>query len=51
MLVGHSRKLQTVHFPLREGQKAEDLAGKLVDVKVDEAKSWYLEGTQTGDPR
>ena len=51
MLVGHSRKLQTVHFPLREGQKAEDLVGKLVDVKVDEAKSWYLEGTQTGDPR
>lgn len=51
MLVGHSRKNQTVHFPLMEGHTADELVGRLVDVRVEEAKSWYLQGTAEGDPR
>lgn len=51
ILVGHSRKNKTVHFPLPEGASAEGLVGKLVDVRVDEARTWYLRGPMVGDAR
>lgn len=51
VLVGHSEKNQTVHFCLPEGLGAEDLIGKIVDVRVREAKTWYLRGEVEGDPR
>lgn len=51
ILVGHSPKNKTVHFEIPEGHKAQDLVGKLVDVRVEEARTWYLRGPMVGDPR
>jgi len=51
VMVGHSAKNQTVHFELPDGWDYEDTIGKLVDVRVDEARTWYLRGTCEGDPR
>ena len=51
IMVGHSEKNQTVHFSLPEGHTAEDLIGSIVDVRVEEAKTWYLRGSVEGDPR
>ena len=44
MLSGRSPKNQTVHFRLPEGERAEDWTGRTVDVRVTEAKTWYLSG-------
>lgn len=51
VLVGHSKKNQTVHFPVPVGMRSEDLVGRVVDVRVNEARTWYLSGVVTGDPR
>ena len=51
IMVGHSEKMRTVHFELPEGASPEDLVGKLCDVRVDEARTWYLRGKVEGDPR
>ena len=51
ILVGHSEKNRTVHFPLPEGRRAEDLVGCIVDVRVEEARTWYLRGSVEGEPR
>ena len=51
VMVGHSAKNQTVHFELPDGWDYEGTIGKLVDVRVDEARTWYLRGTCEGDPR
>ena len=51
VMVGHSEKNQTVHFPLPEGRAVEDLVGAIVDVRVEEARTWYLRGSVEGDPR
>ena len=51
VMVGHSEKNQTVHFNLPEGYTPEDLIGKIVDVHIDEARTWYLRGTMESDPR
>ena len=48
--MGHSPKNKTVHFEIPEGHKAQDLVGKLVDVRVEEARTWYLRGPMVGDP-
>ena len=45
LIAGKSPKNQTVHAPLPEGVSAHALAGSIVNVKVDEAKTWYLSGT------
>lgn len=50
-LVGHSEHNQTVHFEVPAGWSAEALVGKIVDVHVDEARTWYLRGSVVGDPR
>jgi tRNA-2-methylthio-N6-dimethylallyladenosine synthase len=51
VMVGHSRKNQTLHFPVPNGVEADALVGHLLDVKVREARSWYLRGVVDGDPR
>ncbi len=51
ILQGKSPKNQTVHAPIPEGMRAEDLVGKILDVQVSEAKTWYLSGEVVGEPR
>lgn len=51
VLVGHSPKNKTVHFRAPEGVEPDSLIGKLVDVKVEEARTWYLRGPMVGEPR
>lgn len=45
MLSGKSPKNQTVHAPLPQGVSLEQLVGGFVDVRVEEAKTWYLRGS------
>lgn len=51
VMVGHSAKNQTVHFDLPDGWQSDDVIGKLVDVHVEQARTWYLRGTCEGEPR
>lgn len=51
VMVGHSRKNQTVHFNVEDGWDAKRLTGSIVDVQVNEARTWYLRGEVVGDPR
>ncbi|MDO4805903.1 MAG: tRNA (N6-isopentenyl adenosine(37)-C2)-methylthiotransferase MiaB [Coriobacteriales bacterium] len=51
VMVGHSKKNQTVHFEVPQGHEASELVGKIVDVSVTEARTWYLSGEVLGDPR
>lgn len=44
LIAGKSPKNQTVHAPLPSGVSAQQLAGTIVDVHIDEAKTWYLSG-------
>jgi tRNA-2-methylthio-N6-dimethylallyladenosine synthase len=48
MLSGRSPKNQTVHAPIPQGQTIEDYVGKIVDVHVNEARTWYLRGQLVG---
>ena len=50
VMVGHSKKNQTVHFDVPEGLVGADLVGKMVDIKVEEARTWYLRGPVVGVP-
>ena len=51
VMVGHSEKMRTVHFSLPDGADPEDYVGKICNVKVEEARTWYLRGKIEGDPR
>lgn len=51
VLVGHSEHNQTVHFALPDGRSSEGLVGSIVDVRVDEARTWYLRGAVEGESR
>ena len=51
ILQGKSPKNQTVHAPIPEGYSADELVGKILDVEVAEAKTWYLSGHVIGEPR
>ncbi len=44
MLSGKSPKNQTVHAKLPHGTTIEDLVGDIVQVRITEAKTWYLSG-------
>ena len=44
ILSGRSPKNQTVHVPLPAGCAAEDYAGRICDVSIEEARTWYLRG-------
>lgn len=43
-LVGKSPKNQNVHAPIPQGRSAEDLMGEFLNVRIDDAKTWYLSG-------
>ncbi len=44
MISGKSPKNQTVHALAPEGRTPGEMAGSFVDVKITEAKTWYLTG-------
>ena len=45
LLSGKSPKNQTVHAPIPDEMRIEDLVGSFVNVHVDEARTWYLRGS------
>ena len=45
LLAGKTPKNQTVHAPLPDGVDIAQWAGRFVDVRIDEAKTWYLSGS------
>lgn len=51
VLQGKSPRNQTIHAPVPDGVEVADLVGKIIDVDVDLAKTWYLSGTVAGEPR
>lgn len=44
LLVGKSPHNVTVHAPVPDGMSMDQLTGTMVDVRVDEARTWYLSG-------
>lgn len=44
LLSGKSPKNQTVHAPIPAGKNIDDMVGSIVNVQVNEAKTWYLAG-------
>lgn len=50
LLVGRSPQNQTVHAPIPEGMGISDLAGRFVNVKVEQARTWYLRGSLVAGP-
>lgn len=44
VLAGRSPRNQNVHAPIPEGKDALSMAGTTVNVRIDEAKTWYLSG-------
>ena len=44
ILVGKSSKNQTVHAQIPSGYSVDDLQGKIVPEKINEARTWYLCG-------
>lgn len=51
VMVGHSEKNQTVHFPIPVHHDPADYVGRICNVRVQEARTWYLRGELEGDPR
>jgi tRNA-2-methylthio-N6-dimethylallyladenosine synthase len=49
ILVGHSPRNQTVLFPVPAGRVADEFVGRLCDVRVEQARTWYLRGELVGD--
>jgi tRNA-2-methylthio-N6-dimethylallyladenosine synthase len=45
MVAGKSPKNQTVHAHLPQGCSLDDLVGRIVDVRIEEARTWYLKGS------
>ena len=50
VMVGHSEHNQTVHFSAA-GHDPSALVGTICDVRVAEARTWYLRGDIEGEPR
>jgi tRNA-2-methylthio-N6-dimethylallyladenosine synthase len=48
MLSGRTRTNKMVHAPLPEGHSAEEYAGRIVDVTIDHAQTWFLSGQLAG---
>lgn len=44
MLSGRSRQYKVVHAPLPAGKSVEDFEGKEVEIRIDEAQTWFLKG-------
>lgn len=45
IVTGRSPENITVHAALPSGLKVEDVAGSILNVEIDEARTWYLRGT------
>lgn len=45
VLIGRTGTNKVVHAPASEGRSAEDYAGTFVDVRIDDAQTWFLMGT------
>ena len=45
IITGRSPESITVHAPMPAGMHAEALAGTIADVRVEQARTWYLRGT------
>ena len=45
LLTGRSPKNQTVHAPIPAGMSVAQLEGRILPVRIDDAKTWYLQGT------
>jgi tRNA-2-methylthio-N6-dimethylallyladenosine synthase len=45
ILAGKSPKNQTVHVALPAGRTADDFAGRISNVTIEEARTWYLRGS------
>lgn len=50
LLSGRSPKNQTVHAPLPANTSGDTLAGSIVPVRINEAKTWYLSGEIVDTP-
>ena len=48
ILVGKSSKNQTVHAPIEPGIDIDSVVGKFVNVRIEEARTWYLRGSIVG---
>ncbi|HEY5541366.1 MAG TPA: tRNA (N6-isopentenyl adenosine(37)-C2)-methylthiotransferase MiaB [Coriobacteriia bacterium] len=48
MLAGRTRTNKMVHAPLPEGHVADEYAGRIVDVVIDHAQTWFLSGQLAG---
>jgi tRNA-2-methylthio-N6-dimethylallyladenosine synthase len=48
VLTGRTGGNKVVHVPLPEGASAASLAGTLVDVRIDDAQTWFCMGTLIG---
>ena len=48
LIQGKSPKNQTVHAPLPDGMPIDGLAGTIVPVRIDTARTWYLSGKILG---
>ncbi|MCL2632092.1 MAG: tRNA (N6-isopentenyl adenosine(37)-C2)-methylthiotransferase MiaB [Coriobacteriia bacterium] len=44
MLAGRSEKNTTVHAPLPAGSSADEFVGRVLPMRIDTAKTWYLQG-------
>lgn len=44
LLAGKTPKNQTVHASIPSGLSIEDLQGRFINVRIDQAKTWYLSG-------
>ena len=45
IITGRSPENITVHAPMPAGMHAEALAGTIADVRIEQARTWYLRGT------
>ncbi len=48
---GKSPRNQTEHCPLPAGHEPRDLIGKVLEVRVETARTCYLSGQSVGEPR
>ncbi len=45
IIMGRSPENVTVHVPIPDGMTADALAGTIADVRIEQARTWYLRGT------
>jgi tRNA-2-methylthio-N6-dimethylallyladenosine synthase len=48
MLAGRTETNKMVHAPVPDGSLATDYTGRIVDISITEAQTWFLSGVVTG---